>query len=169
MVIPVGKTPVQIDCSFSPHSHDNVLSVKRKLPVDILDQISDSVSVISCLEPVTMTTLRLMKSEAIRVSKSLIVAGHRAYDSMSCADLVLIIHLALRRRAESELTLTRNWALDHHVSRLQQSLTLVANGYVHAYQPTFIDEIKQLVLTRLRRFNIIGMSSYQLPVGNPVF
>jgi len=162
-VVEVNELP-----PFMPRNIGELGVVRCKLSNDERLRIADSVSIVTALEPVSMATLRLMKSEAIRVSKTLKRGDDRLYDSMTNYDLVLVIHVALKQRMEAELAIAGYWATKTNLQRLQTSLSKWSSGTVALHRTTPVNRLYDLVYQRLTNFGIVT-PRYNLPVGNLVF
>jgi hypothetical protein len=142
--------------------------LRNKLSLDTYDQIVDHVALTSALEPVTMTTLRMMKSEAIRSSKALHVGSHRAYDHMTCFDLVHILHLALRRRVDSELALSHHWASNSSVNYHYGALTDVSVGCFNKYGIRWYQQLASILRDRVCSVLFVN-PSLNIPLGSTIF
>jgi len=142
--------------------------VRPRLTRHIFEQIVNNVAMVSALEPITMTTIKLMKSEAIRTAKAIKSGKDRAYDLMTPYDVVHIIHIALQQRAQCEMMLSRHWARSSWQSFNNDALSGLARGCVYDYTPTFINVVQRIWTTRIQNL-LYRNPGFVIPTGTSVF
>lgn len=140
-----------------------------KLPLATFDGIVDTVSVMTTFEPITMSTMRLMKSEAIRIAKSVKIGEDRAFDLMTSYDLTNIVHNVILRRSNSELSLVQDWTKDYHIMRLHNALTRLGGGGLQRVKYGLIERLFDNLQQRLSLIGLRDGVSFNIPVGISVF
>lgn len=152
--------------ALSYHNIDSDYYGVSRLDAVIMNRICDVVSVNTVFEPITMTNLRLLRSEIIRCAKTIELDKGRAYDCMSARDMVAMIHTILRRRAEGELALAQFWANDNATQRIHMYMQNISSGTFSGYHISFYQRFLDAIN---KRVSIIRNPTYSINNGVVVF